>query len=282
MFFSTGKTAADLFPNGKAPLRKERIDVVSQIPIRAEWMYQVRSTCQSFHCKVVDADRADFEHALIWLGSAAPEPESLQEADHLRDQLKLASVEASVVFHQQYHGRLRQNRCYSSALEVSFRAWGRHHEDPRTTFNSWGKCFLSAFDATHPHSQIERAAAMLRAGFRDRLRLDHLASTAAISRSALTRGFRAKFGMTCGEYLTRTRLRWFIEHARTPHARVSHLATEAGYASYHNLADALFQRTGLKPSAIQTLSENEASELLATELSLSKPCRFTAHPKPPN
>jgi AraC-like DNA-binding protein len=243
---------------------------VTETAVRPDWMYQVRCVRQAFHCKVVDADRFDFERALLWFSQAAPAPVSLQEADVLKDQLKISAVEAGVAFHDEYHRQTRRQSCTGSALEMSFRTWRRHDDDPRATFKRWIESFLSAFDATHPSSGVERAAIALRNNFQQTFSLDTLAAEVGMSRSALTRAFRDTFGITCGEYLTRVRLRWFLEHARAPRARTGQLASEAGYSSYHNLSDALIRRTNLRPSAIRELNNDQIVELLRRPLSLSR------------
>lgn len=239
-----------------------------EMPIRSEWMYQVRSTRQVFHCKVIDADRFDFERAVLWLCETAPPPHTLQEADILTDQLKLSAFEASLTFHEYHHRRSRRAECRGSLIESSYRMWRRDDNDPRRAFRSWMTSFLRALDATHPPAGVERAAATLREHFQAPLKLDALAAEIGMSRSALTRAFREEYGMTCGEYLTRVRLRWFVEQARDPHSRAGQLASDAGYASYHNLSDALIRRTGFKPSAVRNLSDDQTVELLRRPLSL--------------
>lgn len=241
-----------------------------ETPIRSEWMYLVRSARQVFHCKVVDADRFDFERALVWLCETAPAPHTLQEANMLSDQLKLSAFEASLTFHEYHHRRSRRAECRGSLIETSYRMWRRDDDDPRGAFRSWMTAFLRAFDATHPTTGVERAAAALREHFQAPPKLDALAADVGMSRSALTRAFRDTYGMTCGEYLTRVRLRWFVEQARAPQSRTGQLASDAGYASYHNLSDALIRRTGIKPGEVRSLSDDQAVELLRRPLSLSR------------
>jgi hypothetical protein len=50
-------------------------------------------------------------------------------------------------------------------------------------------------------------------------------------------------------------------------------ARDAGYASYHNLSDALKRRTGLRPGAARGLSDDQVSALARKQLSL-RPDRF--------
>jgi hypothetical protein len=81
------------------------MDVTAEFPIRPEWMFDVRTACQRFGCKTFQADRADFEQAVHELRRAVSTPQSLQEADALRDLLKICAVASSTAFHQEYHRR---------------------------------------------------------------------------------------------------------------------------------------------------------------------------------
>jgi AraC-like DNA-binding protein len=243
---------------------------IVQFPIRAEWMYQVRSVCQTFHCKLLGADRFDFEQALIWLRQMTPMPQSIQEGETLKDRLKLCAVDAGTAFHQEYHRHSPGTRCHGSALEASLRAWTRHDDDPRVIFKGWIESFLANFDATHPPPPIELAATILRNGFRSPPDLSELADEVGMSRSVLTRRFRERYKMSCGEYLTRTRLRWFIEQLRASDSPTGDLASESGYTSYHNVADALRRRTALRPGEIRGLTNDQADAVLRDKLELNR------------
>ena len=76
--------------------------------------------------------------------------------------------------------------------------------------------------------------------------------------------------MSVGEYLTRVRLRTFIEHVRKPSASAIRAAEDAGYASYHNVVDALRRRTGLGPTEIRGLSQDSLRDVLDVNLPLDR------------
>ena len=59
-------------------------------------------------------------------------------------------------------------RASAHAVEAALHVWADHQADPRVMFKRWTEAFLSAFDATHPSSPTERAAAILRDRFRTR------------------------------------------------------------------------------------------------------------------
>lgn len=251
------------------------MDATAEFPIRSEWMYAARVTCQEFHNQTLHADRSDFEHAIDWLRRTAPEAGSIQEADALKALLKDCVLGAGIVFHQAYHARVLHKRCLASPVEASFHVWTAHDADPRAILTPWSRAFLSAFDDAHPLSLAERAAAILRERFTNPPDLDELASLLGSSRRALTRSFRRDLEMAHGDYLTRVRLGWFVEEVRKPGANMAHAAEEAGYQSYHNLVDAFRRLTALTPTEIQRLNHNERRELLDKRLALSKARRLS-------
>jgi len=230
--------------------------------IRPEWMFQVRSTCQQFGCQTLQADRYEFEAAVDELQQTVPAPASLQEADALKDLLKMCAIAGGTTFHQAYHRDRSDMRCINSPVEAALHVWSRHDEDPRVTWKRWGKTFLSAFEATHPSSPGDRGAAILRARFRNPPSLSELATLAGASKTALCADFRRRSRMPPGEYLMRVRLRWFVEAVREPGANAGQLAEQAGYSSYQNLLAALRGRTGLIPSDVRRLTDNDTRELL--------------------
>ena len=78
--------------------------------------------------------------------------------------------------------------------------------------------------------------------------------------------------MSPGEYLTRLRLRRFVDEMRKPGATAGQLAERVGYSSYHNLLEAFRGRTGLRPSDVRALSDNDVRELVDVKLSLLESC----------
>ena len=74
--------------------------------------------------------------------------------------------------------------------------------------------------------------------------------------------------MSPGEYLTRLRLRRFVDEMRKPGANAGRLAEQIGYTSYHNLLEAFRGRTGFRPSDVRGLSDNGVRELVDVKLAL--------------
>jgi AraC-like DNA-binding protein len=233
-------------------------------------MFEVRTTCQSFYCQAMHADRAEFEAALTWLVRSIPAAESIQEAAALTDRLKICTAEVGVGFHQQYHRRTSQVACAGSAVENAMHVWRQHHTDPRVTLQRWIEEFLLSFDATHPTPPAEKAASILRARFTDPPGLTALASAVGASRSRLVRDFRQRYRMSVGEYATRVRLHAFIEALRKPASSATRAAEGAGYGSYHNAVDALRRRTGFAPAAVRALKRDAVRELLDVTLTLEQ------------
>ena len=237
-------------------------------PIRSCWMFEVRARCQSFYCVAINADRTELECALTTLAHSLPPAQSIQEAAALTDQLKICTTEVGIGFHREYHERRSLWRCEGSAVETAMHVWSQHHDDPRVILQWWTAEFLQSFDATHPVSPAEKAASILRARFSDPPRLNALACEVGTSRSALVRDFRERYRMSVGEFLTRVRLRSFIDDLRNPAARAAGAAERAGYDSYHNVVDALRRRTGLTPGKVRDLHDAALCELLDVNLNI--------------
>jgi AraC-like DNA-binding protein len=83
--------------------------------------------------------------------------------------------------------------------------------------------------------------------------------------------------MSPGEYLVRVRLRRFIEDVRKDGSNATRSAEAVGYFSYHNLCDALRQRTGLVPGDVRRLSDSEVVDLLHSKLDFVAPSPQPAH-----
>jgi AraC-like DNA-binding protein len=115
---------------------------------------------------------------------------------------------------------------------------------------------------------------------RARPSLDTLAIESGSSKSGLTRGFKKRYGISCGEYRIRQSLRWFVDEVRNPGSNAGQLAEQSGYSRYHNLVDALRQRTALTPREVRELSESDARDLVDEKLPLSALCEFSRSRNP--
>ena len=250
---------------------------MTEYPIRPDWMYRVRQSCQTFYNRALCADRWEFESVFIALATEVPAAESAQEADALKDRLKICAIEAGVAFHVNFHRRSSRVACPGSAMEASLGEWAQA-DDPRLALRNWAHAFLAFFDATHHASSAERAAAILRKRIYSPPDLNTLSRTVGTSRAALTRVFREEFGMSVGEYSKRIRLRWFFDLMRASNQSAATLADRAGYKSYHNLTESLRLRTNLSPTDIRHLTDIEVREILDRKLGLSIQCNRAALP----
>jgi AraC-like DNA-binding protein len=222
-------------------------------PIRREWMFDVRSACQSFVCRTWSADRTEFKLALRWFSGAVPASETIQELDALDGLMKFSALDAAATFHRESHERLDRHACQGFTVESTLRAWAAGGADPCGRFAHWTGVFVTAFDSTHPALPCERAAAIVRSRFRTPPRRGELAAEVGLSKSALNRDFNKRYGMPIGEFSTRLKLGWFVEAVRSSRRSCTELAVEAGYGSYHNLSGALKHRTRLTPEQLRTL-----------------------------
>lgn len=236
------------------------------MPLRPQWMYDVRSACQSFYGLTFQAERAAVEEACERLCNALPAAESVQETDALDDLLMVCLTRAGTALHRDYHRRTTAT-CPGSPVEAAVRMWADPIADPRRRVEVWSDVFWSFLDTTHPTLPIERIAAILQASFRKAPGLDDLAHQAGCSRSALTRAFKTRYGMSCFEYVTRLRLRSFIDQVARG-ATAEQAARAVGYTRYHNLLHALSARTALKPKVLRSLPHDEIRAVLDDQLAL--------------
>jgi hypothetical protein len=138
--------AAAFLETAAEPFRKvpAEMGITAEVLIRADWVYQLRSACQSFHCRTLGSDRFDFERALTWLYDTAPTPATLQESEALRERLKMCGIEAALLFHREYH-RGSSEPCPGSPVEATWDVWmTTHHLDPRVTLSAGPSCFCAA------------------------------------------------------------------------------------------------------------------------------------------
>ena len=102
----------------------------TEFPIRTQWMYDVRSACQTFQCEAWMADRFQFEKALRHLRASIPPALSTQEAEALRELLLIGVTEGARMFHRTYHMMRPRRRCSSSPVEEAHDVWSLGSDDP--------------------------------------------------------------------------------------------------------------------------------------------------------
>jgi AraC-like DNA-binding protein len=241
------------------------------ISIRPGWISDVNERGQEFLFRCGTGDRVEFESALRRLSSDVPNYTSIVEREWLRERLAHSVVGQAATFHIRYHDVDSRAHCGWSPVERLIGVWERQDQDPRDILRQWIDTFVTEFDAHHPMPVGRRTAAIVRESFNAPPDLSQLAKLVGASRAALTRAFRAEYGMSIGQYITRVRLRWVSAQLRTPGSNVKVIAAQAGYASRKSLYGALNQVTGLGPREIRTLSESELEAIAETKLSLRSP-----------
>lgn len=76
--------------------------------------------------------------------------------------------------------------------------------------------------------------------------------------------------MSVGEYVTRVRMRAFIEELKMPAASARRAAEAAGFVKYHNVVEVLRRRTGLTPSELRSLVHDDIRAVLNEELTIRR------------
>jgi hypothetical protein len=85
------------------------------------------------------------------------------------------------------------------------------------------------------------------------------------------RGFKAAFEMSMAQYQSRCRIRAAFEQLRRPDSNVKAVAAAVGYHSRKNFYRALRLETGLTPSQVRQLSDEDASRIAEDRLRLPRP-----------
>jgi AraC-like DNA-binding protein len=237
--------------------------------VRPEWTYEMRCTCQTFYGMTFRTDRIGLREALNWLRQTLPASASAQEAQMLNDQLMVCLTRTGTAFHFNYH-RTMAAACHGSPVEEAVRVWVGPAADSGERIEMWGRTFIGFMDATHPERPVERGTALLQRNFRKPPSLDDLAHEVGCSRNALTRAFKVRYGVSCGEYVTRLRLRAFIDEI-VRGATAEKAAVAVGYSRYHNLIAALRARTGLTPSVIRCLPREVVRAIVDGPLAVGGP-----------
>jgi hypothetical protein len=179
---------------------------LGDISIRPEWVSTLNERRQEFLLRSDDAAREEFEHALRQLSRNVPAPASLVEREWLRALLAHSVGREAARFHGRYHDSASDPQCGWSPVERLMAVWDEREVDPRDLLQRWIDAFVREFDVRHAPPASQRAAAILRQSFSAPPSLTQLARLAGSSRSGLTRAFRADYGMSIGQYLTRVRL----------------------------------------------------------------------------
>jgi AraC-like DNA-binding protein len=227
--FRSGHSFASAAPPGNIVANLE------QITLRPEWVTAVNDRRQEFLLSSADADREGFEQALRLLSNGVPAHASLLEREWLRALLAHSVIRQAAIFHLNYHQNDAAAACGWSPVEYLMPVWDARDTDPRDQLKTWIDAFVSEFDRRHPARASTRAAAILRQSFQSPPNLTHLARLVGASRSGLTRTFRADYGMSIRQYLTRVRLRSVSMALRAPGANIKSAAAIAGYASRKSL-----------------------------------------------
>jgi AraC-like DNA-binding protein len=238
--------------------------------MRAEWMFELAAAGQRFAGNVLDPEPEQLQLAVAALIHEVPRPKTVAERVMLRDRLRILTDAAGRQFHRQFH-RYFSSPCGGDAAagpDTHAHDLGLGVED---VLARWLSDYLSAFEQTHQWPGSVRAARHIRARFDQPLSIDDLARLVACSRGALIRSFAARFGISIAEYQSRCRVRAAFDCLREPGSNVGEIAFAVGYRSRKNFYRALQSRTGLTPSQVRDLDDEEAAHIAAYALTLPRP-----------
>jgi AraC-like DNA-binding protein len=243
--------------------RRERSDRLAASVVRRDWSYELASVGQRFVGLVLDVDGPGYLEALAWLAQQVPEPASRAECLQLHDRLADLALRSSEHFHRTYHAVAGSALCAALPDHGHRSIWTVRDRDPRALLQDFGAAFLASFDASHPWPPAVRVAARLRTEFQRAVRLDQMARAVGVSRTALVRAFRARYGLSIGEYARKVRLGWAVGQLRDRNLSVDAVARLAGYRRTASLNHALHRvLPDLTPTRLRNLSSAECEAVV--------------------
>lgn len=234
-----------------------------------DYVHRFAGWCQEFVDAVGVSEPGVFRSAVLELTRHLPQAET--SASLLFTWALLGSVitRGALTHHAQFH------RCFGGACEfqppstppLDTSEWSVM----RQRIDQWAEVCGGHFDRAHRWPAATAAAATLR---RQPLKVwsaPDLGKAVGASCSTLERGFRAIYGTTPGDYHTLLRLRHSVEAICGDNGSLEGVVLDAGWTSANAFARALRSRTGMKPSIVRLLSDEDFAALINGKLALPIP-----------
>ncbi|MEU9609414.1 helix-turn-helix transcriptional regulator [Streptomyces sp. NPDC048057] len=110
--------------------------------------------------------------------------------------------------------------------------------------------------------QLRRAKDAMDRDWAKPLALDAVAARAGYSRYHFVRAFKAEYGLTPGQYLSRRRIERAAEMLRTADLSVTEICVLVGFSSLGTFSARFKEQTGLTPSAYRARHVERGSALI--------------------
>jgi AraC-like DNA-binding protein len=239
--------------------------------VRADWSFDVAHACQRFAGGVLEPEPDELVRAVNELRASLPVPVFQLERVVLRDRLRITTDNASHQFHALFHRQISFECHDRSVIAPRPIRWDDSNSTPDQLLARWVESYLEEFERLHVWPSPMRAARLIRHSFERPFDARRNARTVGCARSALTRSFKDAYGMSMGHYLTRCRVGAAFGPLRDPDSNVGAIAFGVGYQSTKNLYRALHELTGMTPSQVRQLTNEEAARVRDTQLRLPPP-----------
>jgi methylphosphotriester-DNA--protein-cysteine methyltransferase len=206
-------------------------------------------------------NRPAIESGLQELSSSLPIADGIAEHAVLNGLLLEFTLRCGRAIHTRCHAGYRFYAC-SFVPERTLAAFlqdGR--SDPCLRLRDWIAEFFKTLNQAHPASIASRAADLLYREYSDRWTLESLAERVDTTPTKLRRAFDQEYSMSVREYARRLRVINALEQLRT--TKIESIAMDVGYHSKKNFYCALKQLTGLKPTAVRSLSSDDTLALIS-------------------
>jgi AraC-like DNA-binding protein len=236
--------------------------------VRAQWSFDLALVCQRFVGGVLAPEPEELIRAVDDLRNGLPVPDSQIERLVLRDRLRIATENAARQFHDQFHRHISRECAYAQPTMRRALPWDDFDCSPSQLLAQWVTGYLEEFAGSHGWPPPMRAARVIRGSFEKPLDVDRIARAVGCARSGLIRSFKDVYGMSMGDYQTRCRVRSAFGMLRASESNVGAAAFQAGYQSTKNFYRVLRELTGMTPSQVRELRDEDAQRILDNRLQL--------------
>lgn len=106
-----------------------------------------------------------------------------------------------------------------------------------------------------PPAWLRRARDLVHARFRERLRIEDIATAVEVHPAHLARTFREHFHMPLGTYIRQLRMEWAVRQVTETEESLSAIAARAGFADQSHFTREFRKHSGLTPGRYRELRE---------------------------
>jgi len=227
--------------------------------IRRGWLNAVAREFQLASAISIAPDVEGIRHLILERAAAIPSPRSMPERLVLRGLSAEFAYQIGPLVHNGLHADARA-RCGFEPTKYVRHILATDRNDPVAALKRWVEQFFEDLKRAHVVSPIERVAAQLRSHPCATWTAERLGALVAMDPARLTRHFRQRYGQSPKEYQAVARVVRAL--GLVNQHKVEAVSTHVGYASKKDFYRAFVRVTGMTPSSFQSLSPQEARDVV--------------------